>query len=135
MSSKPVESNSLSVLKKNSEFLALKKNGRRYWPSNWMLLNYRLETTGSLRFGVTASRKVGSAVVRNRLKRWCREYFRELNRTERGFGAEINVIFKPIDQGFYKGLPHGEFIRVLEQGLETLRKSGQVQRSRVDGRL
>lgn len=62
-------------------------------------------------------------MVRNRLKRWCREYFRNFARSEKRFGAEINVIFKPIDHGFYKGLSHEEFLRVLGKGLASVGKS------------
>ncbi len=41
-----------------------------------MLLRARTAATGSARLGVTASRKVGNAVVRNRVKRLVREAFR-----------------------------------------------------------
>ena len=34
------------------------------------------EPTGRVRLGITASRKVGNAVVRNRIKRATREWFR-----------------------------------------------------------
>lgn len=80
-----------------------------------------------LKYGVTASRKVGSAVVRNKLKRWVREYFRSLdtgpNQIRTPIDASINIIFKPIDQGFYKGLKFEEFKKAMDIGLETLRKS------------
>jgi len=49
--------------------------------------------TGETRIGVTASRKVGGAVQRNRVKRWVREYFR-LNRTELQPGSDIVVIVR-----------------------------------------
>lgn len=62
-------------------------------------------------------------MVRNRLKRWCREYFRGLAKTSERPGAEINVIFKPIDRGFYKGLSHDEFIRTLDRGVGSVRKA------------
>jgi len=80
-----------------------------------------------LHFGVTASRKVGSAVVRNKLKRWSREYFRDFvtrsNQTGSPIDVSINIIFKPIDQGFYKGLSFEEFKKAMDIGVEVLRKS------------
>jgi len=47
------------------------------------------------RLGMTASRKVGNAVVRNRLKRWTREFYRRW--PERGSlpGADLVIHFKP----------------------------------------
>ena len=49
----------------------------------------------SARLGMTASRKVGNAVVRNRLKRWTREFYRRW--PERGSlpGADLVIHFKP----------------------------------------
>lgn len=88
-----------------------------------MLLNYQKNTEGQLRFGVTASRKIGSAVVRNKLKRWCREYIRALVVAGNTIEADINIIFKPMDPNFYKGLPHGEFVKALDKGIEVLRKN------------
>lgn len=76
-----------------------------------------------MRFGVTASRKVGSAVVRNKLKRWCRDYFRAFLSAGKSFEADINIIFKPMDANFYKGLSHAEFIKSLDRGLEAVRKN------------
>lgn len=64
-------------------------------------------------------------MVRNRLKRWSREHFRALSKSNLQFGAEINVIFKPIDQGFYKGLPHDEFEHVLEKGVAFVQRALQ----------
>ncbi len=41
-----------------------------------MSLHVRPNDVGHARLGITASRKVGKAVARNRLKRWTREHFR-----------------------------------------------------------
>lgn len=80
-----------------------------------------------LQFGITASRKVGSAVTRNKLKRWAREYLRDFvtrsNQQGSPIDVSINIIFKPIDQGFYKGLKFEEFRRAMDVGLEGLKKS------------
>ncbi|MBS1969076.1 MAG: ribonuclease P protein component [Bdellovibrionales bacterium] len=115
------------VIKRSSEFLSLKKTGKRAWPTKWLLLNYSKKGPKGLHFGVTASRKVGSAVVRNKLKRWAREYFRDFvdrsNQTGSPIDVSINIIFKPIDQGFYKGLKYDEFKKAMDTGLEILSKS------------
>lgn len=76
-----------------------------------------------MRIGVTASRKVGSAVVRNKLKRWSREYLRAFLVAGKAIEADINIIFKPMDPNFYKNLNHGEFIKALDRGFEVLRKN------------
>jgi ribonuclease P protein component len=44
----------------------------------------------TVRLGVTASKKIGCAVVRNRIKRYLREYFRH-NRSGMAF-VDVNVI-------------------------------------------
>lgn len=76
-----------------------------------------------MRFGVTASRKTGPAVVRNKLKRWSREYFRALLVAGNSVEADINLIFKPMDENFYKGLRHEDFVKAMDRGLEALRKN------------
>ncbi len=75
-----------------------------------------------MRFGVTASRKVGPAVVRNKLKRWSREYFRAFLVAGKAIEADINIIFKPMDANYYKGLRHEEFVKGMDRGMEALRK-------------
>ncbi len=51
--------------------------GRRYTGGSFVLLvGPTRRETGEARLGMTVSRKVGNAVVRNRLKRRVREWFR-----------------------------------------------------------
>lgn len=118
-----MENSSAQVIKRSSEFLDIKQTGKRYWPTKWLLLNYKKNSVGQLRFGVTASRKVGPAVVRNKLKRWCREYFRSSLLARESVEIDINIIFKPMDANFYKGLSYEEFYKSLERGLEVIRKN------------
>lgn len=110
------------VIKRSSEFLAIKQNGKRFWATQWLLLNYQKNSLGRLRFGVTASRKVGNAVVRNKLKRWIKEYFRHSVKAGNNLEADINIIFKPVDPQFYKGIPHEEFVKALDRGVQAIRK-------------
>jgi len=60
---------------KRSEFLRLSKSGRKI--RNRYFIAYVGEgNTGRIRLGVTATRRTGNAVIRNRMKRLCREFFR-----------------------------------------------------------
>ncbi len=118
-----MENNNPTIIKRNSEFISLKQNGYRVWPTKWLLLNYNRNNLNTLRLGVTASRKVGSAVVRNKIKRWCREYFRDFLKSGNNLEIDINIICKPIDQGFYKGLGYDEFKKALDRGIEQIRKA------------
>ncbi|MNL45314.1 ribonuclease P [compost metagenome] len=86
-------------------------------------MNYKKNTEGQLCFGVTASRKVGPAVVRNKLKRWVREYFRALLKAGLFLEADINIIFKPMEQNFYKGLRHEDFLQAMDRGVQSIRKN------------
>lgn len=56
-----------------------------------MVLVVSGESAAAPRLGVTVSRKVGNAVVRNRVKRWIREWFRQ-ERVRMAPGTEVVVI-------------------------------------------
>lgn len=64
-----------SRLRKRAEFLLLSQEGTRIHQPHFILI-YRRNPDGVCRFGITVSRKVGNAVVRNRVKRLVREVCR-----------------------------------------------------------
>jgi ribonuclease P protein component len=68
----------LERLRKRSEFVTLTKSGTRYVTPAFILQMFRRAPEGPFRFGVTASRKVGGAVERNRAKRRLRALIREV---------------------------------------------------------
>ena len=107
-------------LKRSSEFLRIKTKGRKKTLSHWLMMTYLRNELGHFRYGCTVSRHVGTAVVRNKLKRWTREYFRKA--AINGFNPEydINLVFRPMPEGFYKKLLFREYCELVEQGCRYL---------------
>lgn len=105
----------LKPLKSSRSYANLKASGSRVRIGHWALVNYGLNDLRCVRFGFTVPRYVGSAVLRNKLKRWGREFFR-------GFKADlgsldINVVFLKKTPEFYKSLTKIEFDTALGQAL------------------
>jgi ribonuclease P protein component len=63
------------ILRKSSDFRRVFRLGERRRTKHFNL--YLARTDGSARLGLTVSRKIGNAVVRNSVKRKIREYFRK----------------------------------------------------------
>jgi ribonuclease P protein component len=63
-------------IRRSSEFKTIAASGRRYSSAAFVVLVEPSSAPGRTRLGVTVSRKVGNAVVRNRVKRRIREWFR-----------------------------------------------------------
>jgi ribonuclease P protein component len=65
------------------------QQGRRATSNAFVVLVSERATAGPVRLGITASRKVGSSVERNRVKRRVREWFRRERRT---IGGSLDVL-------------------------------------------
>ncbi|MFW6052877.1 MAG: ribonuclease P protein component [Desulfosalsimonas sp.] len=77
-------------LLKRREFVYLSRQGSSVG-NRLFIVAFRRNNLGRPRLGVTVTRKTGSAVVRNRIKRLVREFFRQ-NRHLLGAGIDVNVI-------------------------------------------
>ena len=76
---------------RSSDYQALYKTGYKIYSSHFVLFSRR-NALGHCRLGITASRKVGGAVLRNRVKRLFREIFRRsFNRIPNRFDMVINA--------------------------------------------
>ena len=62
-------------LAKRREFVHVYDTGRKIF-SRFSVLFYVTNALPHSRIGITATKKVGKAVVRNRMKRWTREVYR-----------------------------------------------------------
>ncbi len=79
-------------LLKRFEFVSLSRKGKSV-SDQYFIAAYRSNNLDQSRLGITITRKVGNAVVRNRLKRIVREFYRH-NKTDITGNFDINIIAK-----------------------------------------
>lgn len=84
----------IATLKASSDFQRIAGKGKRWSCSSFILQTLRCDDAAPFRFGLTASRKVGNAVTRNRAKRRLREIVRLYCRDKSITGWEIVLIAK-----------------------------------------
>jgi ribonuclease P protein component len=86
-------------VRKRGEFLAIQGQGQRFTGTHYLLFARPAgEASRAGRFGVTVSRKVGGAVVRNRVKRWIRESCRRMQ-DQLPAGVDLVVVARPSAAG------------------------------------
>ncbi|MCB9072655.1 MAG: ribonuclease P protein component [Bdellovibrionaceae bacterium] len=101
----------MKSLKSRKEFADLRKTGKKLRPSSWLLINYATHRESEIYLGITIPANVASAAIRNRLKRWSRDYFRGMKKS----GLVANLIFlKQKTPEFFKQLRRHEFDEALE---------------------
>ncbi len=67
-----------SIIKKRADFLAANRGKRYATPGFVLLVSDRRDADPAIRLGITITKKVGNAVVRNRMRRRFRELAREM---------------------------------------------------------
>ena len=81
-----------SVIRKRSDFLAANR-GKRYATPGFVLLVFdRRDDDPVIRLGITITKKVGNAVVRNQMRRRFRELAREMLADKGKAGADHILI-------------------------------------------
>lgn len=98
------------TLRRSADYLRCYRRGRRL-RGDLVRLHVAGNELGHPRLGVTASRKVGKAVVRNRVKRRVREVFRRWPRRGELPGADLVVHLEPA----VAGASFGELAAELEE--------------------
>jgi ribonuclease P protein component len=115
---RPQEAQRLVTITRRADFLAANAGLRTTTPGFILLVRDRKDSDPAMRVGLTVTKKIGGAVVRNRMKRRFRELAREIV-PARGFAGADHVMIgraKGIERDF--GLLRTE----LGQALDRLRK-------------
>jgi ribonuclease P protein component len=102
------------VIKRSSDFEEIRLKGKRIFPCRWLTIGALKKTNEPLKIGWTISSKVGSSVIRNKLKRWCRVYLRQEDLNIKS-GYYINIIFRPTNNDFYKNLQYSDLKNQLDK--------------------
>ena len=74
----PAASARLGVIRKRADFLACNKGRRQPMPGFVLLVRSRDDGDPAIRLGITVTKKIGGAVVRNRMKRRFRALGRQV---------------------------------------------------------
>lgn len=82
--------------------------------AKWLTIVSADSEDGNTHFGTTVSRKVGSAILRNKLKRWVRHCVRTGLWPKKLNGTKSVFIFRPQPEDFYKKLDFKQFKAMLE---------------------
>ncbi|NJM09630.1 MAG: ribonuclease P protein component [Bdellovibrionaceae bacterium] len=92
----------------------MRVQGQSFHVNSWLLVNAQRTELSVLRCGWTIPKQIGTAVVRNRFRRWGREYLRKWSGMTK-IGLDLNLVFKRKDKAFYKTLDHKDFDEALEK--------------------
>jgi ribonuclease P protein component len=116
---RPQEAQRLTILKKRADFIAANSGLRASTPGFILLVRDREDSDDQMRVGFTVTKKIGGAVIRNRMKRRFRALARELVPAKGIAGADHVMIgrSKGIEREF--GLLRTE----LAGALDRLRRS------------
>ena len=89
---RPGQAQRLITIRKRSDFLAANKGKRASTPGFVLLVHDREDNDPAIRVGFTVTKKIGGAVVRNRMKRRFRALARELLAAKGIAGADHVMI-------------------------------------------
>ncbi len=100
-------------LLKRREFVEMSRTGKGV-SDRYFILSFKPNALDRCRLGVTVTKKVGNAVVRNRLKRIIREYFRH-NRSRIEKNLDMNIIVKRSAAGVSSEKAHASLHALVDR--------------------
>jgi ribonuclease P protein component len=105
----------INMLKASPDFVRVSKQGQKIHFPSFIFLAQFLNEERPLRLGLTASRKVGNAVMRNRAKRRLKEVVRTSEYLEKLTGWDIVLIAKTSSQERAFDLMKSDFRQALHK--------------------
>lgn len=116
------------MMVRRADFLAANRGRRAPMPGFVLLVRERGDGDPAMRYGITVTKKVGGAVIRNRMKRRFRVLARELLPIHGIAGADHVLIGRDggIERDF--SLLHSELVKAL--GKVMSRPQGEARESR-----
>ena len=104
-------------LKKNKEFQAVFREGKKLWINSILLIIYKPNSLNYRRLGIVVSKKIKKATQRNKVKRWIRELFR---RNKDWFPENCDIIIIPHPN--LLNLEYKELVEIAREKLLSLRE-------------
>jgi len=106
----------LVLLKKRSDFLSTYKG--RALRKEFFSLYYLSNKTGSLRFGISVPKTVGTAVIRNRFKRWAKAVFNSYKDSPQHLDIHIFMGSRTKKKEDFKNLKHDVYDKQMKNAIE-----------------
>jgi ribonuclease P protein component len=112
---RPQKAQRLATINKRADFVAANAGKRATTPGFILLVRNRQDADGAMRVGFTVTKKIGGAVVRNRMKRRFRALAREIVPAKGFSGADHVMIGRAngIERDF--GLLRSELVGALDR--------------------
>ncbi|AEH22690.1 Ribonuclease P protein component [Thermodesulfobacterium geofontis OPF15] len=104
-------------LRKDEEFQAVFREGKKVWIDAILLIIYKPNDFNYRRLGIIVSKKIKKATQRNRVKRLIREFFR---RNKDLFPENCDIIIIPHPN--LLNFKYRDFVGVVKEKLLSLRK-------------
>jgi ribonuclease P protein component len=104
-------------LKKDKEFQAVFREGKKVWIDAILLIIYKPNDLNYRRLGIIVSKKIKKATQRNKVKRRVREFFR---RNKDLFPENCDIIIIPHPN--LLNFKYRDFVGVVKEKLLSLRK-------------
>ena len=109
------------TIRKSRDFLRLSEKGKYFSINSWLATKFILRADEELHVGWTIPGYIGGAVIRNRLKRWIREYLKTLDYDKPGI--DINFIFRRKSPEFFRKLGRQDLYEALDLAFKKLRRN------------